>query len=298
MELQTALGASQGEPEGTTVVKPDVGTTPEVGKFVNPDGTLQPGWKEELVPEEFRGFQVYDSFVDLGTLMKLVGNQDALIKRQGKGVFPPGENASPSELEAFYNAIGRPHKPEDYKVEVPKGLEAYYDDPLMNEARVELHKAGLTQKQVDVVLALDAKRLVAGEQELQAAEEAELKDAESALRVKWGAAYDGKLHLARRVWADNTPDVDKDKVQAAVGNNPVLVELLANIGKRLLEHGMPKDDGSTPGALTPGEAESKMKDLIAERGMDTQMRWNNPEKYKRLCSEIDRLAALSLEGKT
>ena len=64
-----------------------------------------------------------------------------------KAVFPPGEDATPEERDAFYSKLGRPEKADDYGIEPPEtggefGKTAY--SAMQNAA----HKAGLSKAQL------------------------------------------------------------------------------------------------------------------------------------------------------
>jgi len=162
-----------------------------------------------------------------------------------------------------------------------------------------LHKAGLTPAQFATVMALDAKRLELTDQAQAMAEEAEFKAADEALHVKWGAAYKQNLHTAKRLLAEGTTEENHEAVRLAVGNNPVLVEFMATIGQKILEHKpMTDPDAVDSTAMTPAQADSRMKELIAERSQDSDLKYNNPEKYKLLNKEIDDLTKMSLAGQS
>jgi hypothetical protein len=230
---------------------------PNLSDFVLPDGSFKEGWRDHVVPHDLRGRLVFDGLKDLPGAMKQLAHLEGLIGKQGKGVIRPGEKATPSEWDAYWEALGRPKTADDYKVEVPKGLEQYYDDPMMKEARSELHKAGLTQQQVEVVMALDAKRLASGdsmlakmkEDEAKAAQEVEVKEKEEinkSFRDKWGADYDQRLLLANRMVNDFTqPGADRDAVLARIGNDPIVANYLSEIASHFIGAGAMQPDEQT-----------------------------------------------------
>jgi hypothetical protein len=284
----------QGDPPADN---PPPENPPALSSFIAEDGTLKEGWLEALVPEDFRALGVYKTITDLPTAFKQLGNLEKLKGKQGKGLIPPSDDATPTERELFYNALGRPPKPEDYKIEIPKELAEFYDDGVIKETREALHAAGLTQKQVDAVMALDAKRLVAGAKQVQEEALAEKADAETALKAKWGAAYPERLHIANRMISENVADEsEKERLLAVIGNDPYVADFLANIGKKFMEGTVIATEETGAGQMTPAEAKLKMQELIAERAADREMRMNNPAKYARLNREIERLARLSLAG--
>jgi len=266
-------------------------------QFVNPDGTFKEGWQEAYVPEDFRGLGVYKSVTDLKTAMAQLGNLEKLKGRQGKGVMPLTADSTPTERDLFYAAIGRPAKPEDYKIDVPKEAAEFYTEPLLKETREALHGAGLTQAQVAAVMALDAKRLVAGAKSLEGAQAAAKVEAETALREKWGVAYDERLAVANRMVEENVADgEDKASLLEVVGNSPAVAMFLAEIGKKFMESRLPDADAGATGKKTPGEAKLEMDEKIAEQLRDPEMRYKNPAKFARLNKEIKALAEMSLAG--
>ena len=247
--------------EATTLASPEA---PE--SYINPDGTFKEGWIDAYVPEDFRQKPVYKTFTDVKGMMKQLGHQASLIGQQGKGIMPLPKDATPTERDLYFKALGRPATPADYTVEVPKGMEAYYADPMLADARTALHEAGLTQGQLNAVLALDAKRVAASvaHQETAAAEATQA--AEAALRTKWGNAYDERLHMANRMISENVPEDRREAILAQIGNNPDVADFLATIGKKFMEGTVANPDGGSASALTPAECENRARELMATPG--------------------------------
>ncbi len=249
-----AEDTGQPAPAGTEA-SPATTPAPEVN-FVNLDGTLADGWQGKLTDETLRTDETLSRFNNFNDLAKSYVN----VRRQVPmdKIVLPGVNATDDELNEFFKAIGRPDTPEDYTVEVPEGLEDYYDDPLIAEAKTALHKVGLTQKQVDVVMALDRKRLELGAQQEKADDEKEKADMITALRNRWGTAYDERLHLANRMINDNTAEGEqRASILEAIGNNPYVGDFLANIASKFVEHKIITDI-ETPSA----DLEGKKKELM------------------------------------
>lgn len=269
--------------------------TPEVVTFVNPDGTFKDGWQDKFIPEDFRPLGVYKTVTDVPSAMKRLGELEKLRGKQGKGIMPLTPDSTPTERDLFYKALGRPDKPDDYKWEAPKELAQYYPAETLKDAMGELHKAGLTQEQVASVLALDVKRTQTGLESMQKAQEAAVEQATIALKAKWGEAYDERIHLANRMIAENVAEADRPAILEKIGNDPIVADFLATIGKKFTEGKIVNTD-QAPGKMTPAEAKLKMDELIGERLADMNMKSNNPAKFKRLSDEINRLAALAMAG--
>jgi hypothetical protein len=283
--------------ENETTAAPGEGTTPaseqvNVGEFINEDGSFREGWQNALVPEDLRGLGEYKSVTDIRSALKQLGTLSRLKGR--KGIIPPGEDATASELDVFYEALGRPKTPDDYKVEIPDDLKEFYDEKDLAEARSALHKAGLNQKQVAAVIALDAKRLSEGRAKLEGDTTVAREVAEKALRTKWGDAYEEKLHVANRVIAENA-GANKDAFLAKYGNDPLVAELLAEVGSKFMEGKIINTDSSST-KMTPGEAKLRLSELASEMAQQPELKSINPAKYVRLSAEMDRLAEASLAG--
>lgn len=282
---------------------PDGGTPPIAGatefslsKFVNETGDFQAGWKENLLPEDMRHRPVYDSFGNVKDALKHIGHLESVVGK--KGVIVPTDKSTPSEIEAFRNAIGVPKAATDYKVEIPEELKEFYSPDLINNALSALHQAGATQKVVDAVMALDRART---EQSLQAYEEQKKREfdaAAAALDKKWGAAKEQNLHLANRVIHETVQgDEEKQQVLELIGNNPLIADIFARIGSKLVES-KAIDTPVNSAILPPAEAEMRMKELMATAGyLDGSMKNSNPGAYTRINREIAELARMAVPQK-
>ena len=171
-----------------------------IGDYLDENGAFVGDW-QNLIPEDFRGREVYGKFTDLAGLLKEVGHLDLVVGRQGKGVYPPGEDATPTERDLFYKAIGRPDTPDGYDIEVPDDLKDYYDDEALKKFRKAFHEAGLTPAQVKIVMGADTDEVRDGVAQMQERADAQRAEAEKALRAQWGEAYDGRMALAQRMVA-------------------------------------------------------------------------------------------------
>lgn len=268
----------------------------ETQTYVNTDGTFKDGWATALVPEDLQGLGVYKTVTNVGDALKQLGHLEKLRGKQGKGVFVPAEDATPTERELFYKAMGRPDTPEGYAFDIPKEMEAAYSKESVQAARQAAHEAGLTPKQFAAIMDFDRKRYESAAQQHVADAASAVEAAEKALRARWGAAYDERLHIANRIVAENVPEADKAAVLAAIGNNPVVADFLATVGKKFMEDGTVRPGAAVTGALTPAEIRGKITELEATPGFiitnavtGTSLRQTNPAQYQRLIRDRDAL---------
>ena len=287
--------------ETETTTAPETGTTGEsqvadtttATDVVAPD--LPQGY-DAFIPEDFKGMSVYKTFTDLPSLLKLVGNQARVIVRAGKGIQAPPPDATQTEKDMFFEAIGRPKLAAEYKMDVPKEVADYFDAATVSDTKDMLHKAGLTQAQFNAVMALDAKRLQTGMAQLEAEQKAEREQAEKDLHTAWGVAFDEKMHIVNRMIAENVPEPEREALLAVVGNNKVVAQLLASIGTKFMEARSVSPDSESGGKMTPGEAKTRSLEVAAELGLDQNSAASNPGKHARLLQEYDTLVKMSLAG--
>ena len=282
--------------EPTTPTSPETEeTTASPGTFVNPDGTLKEGW-QSLVPEDFRQLGVFKTFSDLPGVFKQLGNLEKLRGRQGKGIVPPPDDATQTEKDMFFEALGRPKTPGDYRVEVPKELSEFYDKSDLDKVREKAHSAGLNQKQLDLLMAYDAERLADGVKQAAVEKEERLKASVQELEKRWGAAYPDRLETANLMVANYAPAQDKDEILRVCNNNPILTDFLSSIGKHFTEGKTAPAESAGNGRMTPGEAQARLGEISVELASDPNMRYGNAGKHARLLREQDRLARMTLAG--
>ena len=264
----------------TTAVETEAGT--EAFSWVNDEGKLSEGWKERL-PEDIRGEKSLDTFDDIPGMAKMLVHGQKMVGRNR--IALPTEVSTPEEIDEFYRQIGRPETKDDYKMEVPDELADVMDANVIEGAKELFHKIGLTQAQADALFAFDQKRYSDAMQGNEALVEQATKDAEAALRNKWGAAYDERLHIANKMIADNTDDSNREQVLASIGNNPVVADFLATIGKKFMEGGLV--DGVSTSINTPLEAKAKADELRSTPGyLNGQLAKSNPSMHARITEQI------------
>ena len=133
-----------------------------------------------------------------------------------KAIFPPGEDATPEERDAFYSKMGRPDKADDYGIEPPEtggefGKTAY--SAMQNAA----HKAGLSKDQLSTFHT----EYLAG-----------MKEAGGDLE-----AAQGRLgEELKTLWGDNYASVEEDFNRAV--NRVLGSEGAAEFSDLLLQSGM------------------------------------------------------------
>lgn len=276
----------EGQPEGTAT--PTIPTT-----FIGPNGELLDGWRDKYLPENIRSEKSLETIKNIGGLGDAFVNTKRMVGKDKIAI--PGKNATEGEWNAYYDAAGRPKTPEDFKLEIPKDYEEYYDPEMIKEAKQVLHKAGLNQKQLDVAYGLYHKWLVQGktyndEMKVQ-------KDDESEMLIDeiFGTTKEQSLHLVNRMIAENYPDESRRaKMLEAINKSsvkPYIMEFLSIVGRKFIDHKVPTDV-PLPGQVNAEELKSQLNEYMKT---DAYQNAGNPDhkfavqKALRMREEINKM---------
>jgi hypothetical protein len=288
-EADVIGGAVQTDAGGMPVAKAE--SPFELSKYVNADGSFTENLVKEVVPEDMRHLQVWKKFGDFKGLVRQTGELEKMIGKKGI-VIPDPKTATPSDIDAYHRALGRPDKVEGYKLALPEDIQ--YTPESIKALQGFAFSHGWDNKSVQELLDFKAEMDRTDSAARQHAEEQEYKEAETSLREKWGTAYDVRLHMANYMIEKNVEvPAAKEALLGKIGNDPHVADFLATIAKKFIESGSVTDIDQMTGAMTPGEADAKMKELISEHQAHAKWRWDNPAGYKREEDEIDRLAKIA-----
>ena len=240
------------------------------------DNTSAPvveGWRSEL-PAELQSNESLKNFKDVPSLAKSFAE---LKSMQGRSIHLLPEDASPEQRaeqqreimekipgympkpdfenseqsDTFWQTLGTPQKPEDYKL--PEGAtdEISQFNPIA-------HKAKLTQEQHNIFMS----EIVDAQKEQREANEAAFNSAVKELRTEWGQAYEDKhgqaLHMAK-VMADTT-GITGDYEQIASGTaHPIQLKMYAAMYDMVGSEGSSvAKDNNVQNIMTPAQAQEKI----------------------------------------
>lgn len=257
-----ATGSEQGNPSATSAVVAD-GSTSETINAGAPPAAAAPAAAPEWLKgadETTLGYVQNKGWTEPTQVLEGYRNLEKLLgaDKAGRAVVLPGEKAEPAEVAAFYEKLGRPADPKDYKIAVPEG----YDPGFAEAARAKFHELGITAKQAEALAAWNNEyisNVVAGQQNQTA--EAFQKDV-ATLKEEWGAAHDQNVVVARNVVNALGWDAAKiDKLSAAIGHKE-LMQTLHQLGTKMGEDSfVGGKDTQYGGALTPAQAKSRIQEL-------------------------------------
>jgi hypothetical protein len=272
----------------------------EGGEGGGGDGAVA-SWRDSL-PEELRNSPSLVTTKDVASLAKQFVDQQAHL---GNAVRIPSENASPEDRQAFYNKliakvpglivrpdmangesreayykmVGRPDKPEDYKL-----VEGIQDSDYTKLLRDAAHKQGLNQAQFTELLSVFP---AIAEDGKKAAEKADFERKE-AIAKEWGAATEKNTLIAASV-AEKT-GAPPELVQAVKDGKAGMATLkwLHGLASQFgVEGANMSQDKGTIAVMTPSEALARIAEV---RNNKAHPVWNKRDPQHRLA--VDEWAKL------
>ena len=246
---ETAAGGAAAAASGAA----SVSSPQHLGTFIDDKGAFKPGWTKACgVPETLE-----TKFTSPEALLKSYVAAERMIGNQNK-VAVPNANSTPEERAAFFKAIGRPDKPEEYGVKMPDKLPDGKPFPkeIWSEERAGsftklAHELGLTKAQVDALAKFDLDAGLKAHSTMSAAQAALVAAANTELKKEWGAQYDTQLALAERA-AKAVGLVGADNPELA--NNPAFIKAMARVGRMLGEDGAAGARGTSHVQSDPKQA--------------------------------------------
>lgn len=224
-----------------------------------PDDVQQTPFVETL-PEEFRAEPSLKDIKDLPGLVKSFVHAQRMIG-SGDRVTIPSAEAKPEEMDAFWNRLGRPEKPEGYQFNAVKE-EAMYkpsDDDRAWFSKTA-HALGLSAKQASALFDAYVEKndgvMVLSNQEA----EKSLAAAEVALRKDWGAFYSDRLAVAKQAITKVAgPEFADFLNDTGLGNHPALAKAFYKIASLLGEDRLPGEGLNFTKGRTPEEAQRQIE---------------------------------------
>lgn len=239
-------------------------------------GTPTTPWFGTTVKPETKGTIEMKGWGSLDSVVESYANLEKLAKAPADRIVhlpaPLPANADEATKKAYeaefgkiYDRLGRPAKPEDYK------LTSKDNGDFLKTASKWLHDAGLSTAQAQRLAAsweAHNEKLAA---DATATYEASIKEASEAQHVKWGAAYEKNLTVARGAMAMLGLDAPAvDALEKALGWGKTM-DLLYSIGTKIGEDKFIGGESALKGTMSPDEAKARKAALKADKAWVT--RW-------------------------
>ena len=227
-------------------------------------------WKNAL-PDDVKTDPSLADIKDVGGLAKSYIHAQKMVGTDK--ISLPTENATPEEMNAFYDRLGRPKEYEFTKAELPEGMD--YNEDMEKQMKTLMHSAGLTNKQANDLNNGYLKYMSEQFTNQKTADENQKAEWYKTLKTDLGKAFDEQVDLSQRAarelggddfltWLDNTGQ----------GNNPMFVKMFAKVGQMMAEA------GAEPGKpqsfeMTPESARAEIARL--QRDPNFMEQYNNKE---------------------
>ena len=266
---------------------------PDVGTLANKYLETRRPFAEQL-PKDIAADASFKDIKDLDGLARSYHGQVKLLGVPKDQLLRLPTSDDPKDWDPIHNRLGRPEKPEGYKLTLPEGMKLNEETakPIFEAA----HKAGVSQKQLD---ALYTTMRGLGEQQEKAAkakEDAAIAESMGALKTEFGAAYETKVAdaikvldiLAKETGTDSAQlkaDLEKDNL----GNRPALIKLLAGVAKRYQEDGLMGRASGTENLNSPTEARQNIAALQQDANFMKVYRDRNNVGHKDAVAKMEAL---------
>jgi hypothetical protein len=256
--------------------------TVDFSGIVDKDGFFSENWKNAL-PEELRQEACLNTINNLSTMVKSFVSAQKMVGKNK--IALPGESSTPEEWNAFYSALGRPEKAENYSVEgieLPEGVTL--DDESVNAFREFCFENGMSQKVFEQAVAWDIKRIQSGQEAATRAHNQEHDATVAKLKAQYGNNFDARVAQVDK--ALTTFGIKDIFIERGLTNNYQIFEALANIGASISESKLKVGDVpqnfSTP--------KQQLDDLYADR--NGPLYDPNHPRHEQAVAEARRLIAL------
>jgi len=224
--------------EGTTGIldKAQLGEDHWTNDYDLDDGAKKILGKYESIDEALKGYV---------NASQLLGRSISLPKDDDK----PEDKAK--QYDSIYAKLGRPEKPDDYKIEkpaeLPEGLQ--WSDEVAAEFKTIAHKLGLNQNQVELLVKFDTDRQIkqikaAQEVNTQMQTQAETTQKEAvvkagdALKAEWGVNFERNIKgVVQAFEVYGTPALLGLLKNKGIDNDPIILKTFYKIYEEKLAEG-------------------------------------------------------------
>ena len=176
--------------------------------------------------------------------------------------IPNFEKAEQSELNSFYDRLGRPNDPKGYNIELPEGASPEFAD----WAKGMFHEAGVPARQAEKIAAKWNERM-GGQMEQSKQEQVQRsQEQQQNLAKEWGDAFEQQTGFAKQAAGSLGISPEQiDALQQTMGYDGVM-KFFANIGEKMGEPAYVGGSGGNDNApMTPQRAQAQIKELQSDR---------------------------------
>lgn len=178
------------------------------------------------------------------------------------GFIQKPDLSKPEEVKAFEEKLGitKPSSVDGFTLLPPQ--DSQVDETAVNLFKDQAVKVGLTQDQANKIFQAEVAR------QQGVFNTAKTQTIES-LKKEWGTDFDARVDTAKTMlshYEKRFPEAVKDIRSSMTGNNPLVLHVLAELGKTYTERGLIRSDtGSSQFGMTPNEAKSRIQEVMGNK---------------------------------
>lgn len=219
----------------------------------------QASWRDTL-PEDLKSNVGLTKFNDVGALAKSYLEVQSYVGK--KGVFPPGEKATPEQWKEFAKAIGQPEL-EKFDIKAPEGKKV---NPQIAEGFKKLaHESGLLPHQAQGIMNWFLGQEEASLESRKAAFQSEQKVLVENLKKDWGQGFDKQIAYAKLAAKElGGDDLLAHLEKTGLGNDAHLVRLLAKAGALMGEDKLRGANSGSKFGQTPDEIQGEITRVMGD----------------------------------
>lgn len=209
------------------------GNQTEVGTQLESGAETETGGLD-FIPEEYRESSWATKYNNPNDFFKGIENMSKLVGQKTEGVRLPGEDATDEDWDSFFNSIGRPESPDKYDLKTDIKVEGF---DMKEEASIVseiAHKSGLSNVQ--------AQKLFDNYSNYIKENAPQSRSNEEILSEAFGDKAEEKFKLAKRV--SDTLGLGDKLDEAGLSKEPLVLQLLADVGSRMKESSLIDARGS------------------------------------------------------
>lgn len=259
------------DPEPTPTPTP----TPTPAPQPTPSLNTNPGehaWYKDL-PDELKTSPFVQSAKDLATFAKMAVDTKSMVG--ANTIKIPGEKATPEEVQAYLNKLGRPETPEAYKPTITPVEPSLVSEDVMKTMTKVFHDSGLTTAQGNKILDSYMELLNKEYETITGSQTAAKNEAINALKSEWGKNFDVNLRTAQLAVREiGDPQMAEYLANKGLADDPVLIKYFHAVGTKLLDD-KALGDGSNQFKGTPEAALAEINRLKADK--DFMDAWDNAQ---------------------
>lgn len=291
-----AAGAVADPPAGTVAAAPAAGAQPNPQVGGGPS-QVKYDWAALKLDADLQAVVDHHGFTDPAMVVKSFANAEKLMGLPPDRIVKmPTDKSTPEEWNEYYTRLGRPAKPEDYKLPVPEGDSGEFAKTAQNW----MHEAGIPAGMATKV-ATKWNEYVAGQMKAaKTAQETRNSTEGAELKTEWAADYDKNFELVdKAAHAFGMTKVQLDALRSAMGVKAAM-KFMREIGAKVGTEGdfvdPDKGGGGFGGNKTQQQAQAELTALIKDPAHQQMFNSKDPKTRQEARAKQRNLEMLAAPG--